>query len=123
MRPLGLISTSLDNEYVHTNLQRRTVDACHVICLFAVFSPAGTVSLLFSRVLLCELGTGSQQPAANADNSEDASGPSTYSNAIGLGFGKNKKLQQLWLKQEAAADLRQYISSTPFISNNCEVGT
>lgn len=69
------------------------------------------------RVAFAQLGTRAAVYAV-----PDPDGPSTYNHAIGLGFGKHKKLQQLWLKQEAAIGLKQSMPSLPFISSSCEVG-
>eukprot|EP00775_Hariotina_reticulata_P005188 gene5188-5426_t len=54
---------------------------------------------------------------------EELSGPCTLTHAVGLGYGKQKKLQELWLKQQPdAAVLKQKLQhrKLPFISNTCE---
>jgi hypothetical protein len=64
-------------------------------------------------------GIGNTQAAA----AEELSSPCTITHAVGLGYGKQKKLQELWLKQQPdAAVLKQKLQQRklPFISNTCE---
>jgi hypothetical protein len=61
-----------------------------------------------------------QQARSSADSDDFA----TYTHAVGLGYGKSGKLQQVWLKQQDdAAALKMQLPQLPFISNSCEVST